>query len=83
MAKSKLLSGNFCLFTAAPPINSASTQEIPEKDTVSRGLTTAVSEYFPMIKRGFIGEEEEGPEVVAVGWKQDVASRKDREEGLR
>mmetsp|Transcript_38950 Transcript_38950/g.66467 ORF Transcript_38950/g.66467 Transcript_38950/m.66467 type:complete len:373 (+) Transcript_38950:70-1188(+) len=45
----------------------------------------SVSDYFPMIKRGFTGEEkdEAGPEVAAAGWKQDIGSRKDREEGLR
>eukprot|EP00584_Thalassiosira_punctigera_P008237 CAMPEP_0172544582 /NCGR_PEP_ID=MMETSP1067-20121228/14701_1 /TAXON_ID=265564 ORGANISM="Thalassiosira punctigera, Strain Tpunct2005C2" /NCGR_SAMPLE_ID=MMETSP1067 /ASSEMBLY_ACC=CAM_ASM_000444 /LENGTH=1608 /DNA_ID=CAMNT_0013331167 /DNA_START=385 /DNA_END=5211 /DNA_ORIENTATION=+ len=48
-------------------------------------LKTQVSEYFPLIKRGLIdGEEkEEGPEVVAGGWKHDISSRKDREQGLR
>lgn len=45
----------------------------------------SASEYFPLIKRGFIGAEEppESGEVVAVGWKHDVVSRKDREEALR
>jgi hypothetical protein len=44
-----------------------------------------LSEYFPMITRGFTGDEsqEETPEVVGVGWKHDVTSRKEREEGLR
>jgi hypothetical protein len=44
-----------------------------------------ISEYFPMITRGFAGEEsqEVEPEVVGVGWKHDVTSRKEREEGLR
>jgi hypothetical protein len=44
-----------------------------------------ISEYFPMIMRGFIGEESQdaAPEVVGVGWKHDVTSRKEREEGLR
>ena len=49
-------------------------------------LKRSASEYFPMIKRGFVsGEEleEEAPDFVAVGWKHDVASRKDREESLR
>ena len=47
-------------------------------------LQRSVSDYFPMIKRGFSDEKEEGaPEVVAMGWKHDVASRKEREEGLR
>mmetsp|Transcript_12606 Transcript_12606/g.27352 ORF Transcript_12606/g.27352 Transcript_12606/m.27352 type:complete len:1624 (-) Transcript_12606:148-5019(-) len=71
----------------------------PERDTISRALNDppadtrekmdvnmrSVSDYFPMIKRGFIGEEKEegAAEVVAVGWKHDVTSRKEREEGLR
>lgn len=48
-------------------------------------ISRSVSDYFPMIKRGFIGEEKEegAPEVVTVGWKHDVTSRKEREEGLR
>ena len=47
-------------------------------------FTRSASEYFPLIKRGFIGAEEppESDEV-AVGWKHEVASRKDREEALR
>jgi hypothetical protein len=46
---------------------------------------SVISEYFPMIKRGFTGEEsqEAAPEVVGVGWKHEVTSRKEREEGLR
>lgn len=47
-------------------------------------LQRSVSDYFPMIKRGFSEEKEEGgPEVVSMGWKHDVASRKEREEALR
>ena len=47
-------------------------------------VTRSASEYFPIIKRGFIGEEEPPEsEEVAVGWKREVASRKDREESLR
>lgn len=48
-------------------------------------ISRSVSDYFPMIKRGFIGEEKEegAPEVVTVGWKHDITSRKEREEGLR
>ena len=47
-------------------------------------LQKSVSDYFPMIKRGFSEEKEEGgPEVVSMGWKHDVASRKEREEALR
>jgi len=50
-------------------------------------LKVSVSDYFPMIKRGLTGEEEKdaGSGVTAVGWKQkqDIASRKEREENLR
>lgn len=47
-------------------------------------LQRSVSDYFPMIKRGFSEDKgEEAPEVVAMGWKHDVASRKEREEALR
>jgi len=72
----------------------------PEKDAIAkdaistaigqaqedlRDLKSTVSDYFPMIKRGFLGDEpaEEEAEVVAVGWKHDVASRRDREQILR
>lgn len=65
----------------------ASTQKPPEKETQAamEHLKSSVSDYFPMIKRGFIGEEkeEETPEVATTGWKKDVGSRKQREEGLR
>lgn len=50
-----------------------------------QNFTRSASEYFPMIRRGFVaGEEteEESPEM-AVGFKHDVASRKDREMSLR
>ena len=70
-------------------------QDATAKDAISAALNEAkedlldlkssVSDYFPMIKRGFLGEEpaEEEAEVVAVGWKHDVTSRKDREQSLR
>lgn len=45
------------------------------------------SEYFPMIRRGFAGlqeeKEEEEEAVMAVGWKVEVTTRKEREEALR
>ena len=48
-------------------------------------LKSSVSDYFPMIRRGYVGEEKEGdaPEVVTSGWQHDIASRREREEGLR
>lgn len=72
----------------------------PEKDAIAKDaistaigqakedlqdLKSTVSDYFPMIKRGFLGDEpaEEEAEVVAVGWKHDVTSRRDREQVLR
>lgn len=69
----------------------------PERDSISRALNEvneasadarakierSVSDYFPMITRGFTGEEGGAAKIVAAGWKHDVASRKDREEGLR
>jgi len=52
---------------------------------IKEAFTRSASEYFPLIKRGFTGTEEppESAEEVAVGWKHDVVSRKDREEALR
>lgn len=46
------------------------------------------SEYFPLIRRGFLGENTddnkvEDEEELAVGWKVDFANRKEREESLR
>lgn len=69
----------------------------PEKDIISKAIHEAqaevrgkmeeihrsVSDYFPMIKRGGDEKEEGAPEVNAVGWKHDIASRKEREECLR
>lgn len=48
-------------------------------------LMSSISDYFPMIRRGYTGEEKEGaaPEVATAGWQHDVASRREREEGLR
>jgi len=48
-------------------------------------LKRSASEYFPMIKRGFTGDEvdEESTDVMPMGWKHDIASRKEREEALR
>ncbi|KAL7472858.1 hypothetical protein ACHAXS_013240 [Conticribra weissflogii] len=48
-------------------------------------LKRSASEYFPMIKRGFTGDEveEESADVMPMGWKHDIASRKEREEALR
>lgn len=85
MAQSKLLSGVLCSITATPPNNSASTQKAQNEAQEEAPIHRSVSEYFPMIRRGFTGEEQDegAPEVAAVGWKHDVASRKEREEGLR
>lgn len=43
------------------------------------------SEYFPMVRRGFVASEKDGKEeeIVANNWKQDITSRKEREENLR
>jgi len=46
------------------------------------------SDYFPLIRRGFLGDtsenpEEEEEEVLTVGWKRDFANRKEREQSLR
>jgi hypothetical protein len=49
-------------------------------------LARSASEYFPMIKRGFAGpadEAEQQESVMAVGWKVEVTTRKEREEALR
>jgi hypothetical protein len=52
---------------------------------MKEAFARSASEYFPLIKRGFIGAEEppEATEEVAVGWKHEIVSRKDREEALR
>jgi len=52
----------------------------PTKDKVSDSHKVPVSDYFPMIKRGF--EEDAVPETVSSGQKRDVTSRKDREHHL-
>jgi hypothetical protein len=47
-------------------------------------LLKSPSEYLPMIRRGFTrAEEKHEEEVISVGWKVDVRSRKEREELLR
>lgn len=48
-------------------------------------LLKSPSEYLPMIRRGFSSRatEEEVEEVMAVGWKHEVRTRKEREEALR
>jgi hypothetical protein len=44
----------------------------------------ASTEFLPMIRRGFTtNEEKEEEELMAVGWKVEVRSRKQREEALR
>ena len=57
--------------------------EKKEKPTIMR----SPSEYFPLIRRGFLGdstdEKPEDEEELAVGWKVDFANRKEREESLR
>lgn len=42
------------------------------------------SEYFPLVRRGFVhADEKEDEEPVVVGWKVEVTNRKEREEALR
>lgn len=47
------------------------------------------SEYFPLVRRGIAAlsednnKEQEEEDIVAVGWKRDITSRKEREEALR
>lgn len=69
------------------------TREVAPKEATSMSamqdrmvdLKRSASEYFPMIKRGFTGDEvdEESADVMPMGWKHDIASRKEREEALR
>merc|ERR1712151_1030673 len=58
-------------------------EERKAKPTIMR----SPSEYFPLIRRGFLGESTddkvEDEEELAVGWKVDFANRKEREESLR
>mmetsp|Transcript_20189 Transcript_20189/g.28393 ORF Transcript_20189/g.28393 Transcript_20189/m.28393 type:complete len:412 (-) Transcript_20189:1013-2248(-) len=47
-------------------------------------LLKSPSDFFPMIKRGFRGQEiDQEKEVMAVGWKVEVTNRKEREVALR
>jgi len=50
-------------------------------------MTRSPSDYFPMVRRGFISmekeEDKEEEEVMAVGWKTEITNRKEREESLR
>jgi len=76
----------------------ASTPKTPEMDIAAAileaqidmrnkmdDMRSSVREYFPMIKRGFAGDEkqDDAPEVAMAGWKHDIASRREREESLR
>ena len=66
--------------------NSAPREEAQADTRAKMGdIQRSISDYFPMITRGFVGDEKEdgAPEVAAVGWKHDVGSRREREEGLR
>lgn len=58
-----------------------------EKEEEKQGLMASLragADFIPLIKRGFAGNlDPEADEVVAVGWKVEVRSRKDREECLR
>jgi len=54
--------------------------------SVMGGISRAVSsvDLIPMIRRGFVGQEEKQAEdVVAVGWKTEIRNRREREEMLR
>lgn len=83
------ITGNLFVYTWASlrstPTQKDTTSEVIDAQQDSRpSLTHAISDYFPMIKRG--GEEEiegTGPEVVTSGWTKAISSRKDREESLR
>jgi len=57
----------------------------PEPAPSRRGfLLKSPSEYLPMIRRGFTrADEKEEEQVISVGWKVEVRSRKEREEMLR
>lgn len=82
------LFGDFCSLPWHPiPYYSARIPIEPQDGNrvVLDDLKSSVSDYFPMIKRGHFGEEkeDEAPEVVTSGWKHEVASRREREEGLR
>jgi hypothetical protein len=65
------------------PINSEPVETAV--DGVVEGAKSMINEFFPSIMRGFAGTESEevAPEVAGAGWKHDISSRKEREEGLR
>ena len=57
-----------------------SEEEKKEKDGFS---LSGVDSFLPQIRRGNVGEEEKEDDAMVVGWKNEVRSRKDREEVLR
>jgi hypothetical protein len=59
-----------------------SEEEKKEKDQPRFSLS-AVDNLLPKIRRGLIGEEQKEDDAMVVGWKNEVRSRKDREEVLR
>jgi len=43
----------------------------------------ASADFIPMIRRGFTSTDEEKDDEIAVGWKVDATTRREREESLR
>lgn len=59
-----------------------SEEEKKERDQPRFSLS-AVDSLLPKIRRGLIGQEEKEDDAMVVGWKNEVRSRRDREEVLR
>jgi hypothetical protein len=72
---------------ATPPKISGGLAAITQKENTDekksmRDYLRSPSDYFPMIRRGHVAEEEK-KEVGVMGWGIEVTSRKEREELLR
>jgi len=65
-------------------LNKLGIEEEKEERSGFMASFRAGADFIPMIRRGLTGNlEQEVDDVVAVGWKVEVRSRRDREEGLR
>ena len=71
------------LTSVAESIASAFVGESKEKEEKRSSLATLTADFLPRIRRGFVGEEKQDDQVVSVGWKAVVRSRREKEEILR
>ena len=71
------------LTSVAESIASAFVGEPKESDKMQNSFATLTADLLPRIRRGFTGEEKQDEQVVSVGWKAVVRSRKEKEEVLR